>query len=88
MEEYNSENDSQKEIFPKGEDNENNYSPEENLNPELLNQEANGQKIESSKEANKFINSSKEYKKIRKFPSKEVKIPKKIIHNQKKNKKE
>jgi hypothetical protein len=87
MEGNNAENDNQIEIFQNDEDNENNYSQEENLNQNILSQDTNSQKKEASKEQNKSINNNEEHKKIRRFPSKEVKIPKKIIQNQKKSKK-
>lgn len=87
MEASNAENDNQMEIFHNDEDNENNYSQEENLNQEILNQDENKKKNQSTKEPNKSASNNEEHKKIRKFPSKEVKIPKKIIHNQKKAKK-
>jgi hypothetical protein len=87
MEVNNAEKDNQMEIFHNDEDNENNFSQEENLDQDILNQDTNVQKKESSKEPNKSVNNNEEHKKIRKFPSKEVKIPKKIIHNQKKTKK-
>ena len=87
MESNNAENDNQIEIFHNDEDNENNNSHEENLNKDILNQDTNDQKNEPTKEPNKSVNNNEERRKIRKFPSKEVKIPKKIIHNQKKTKK-
>ena len=87
METNNAENDNQIEIFHNDEDNENNNSHEENLNKDILNQDTNDQKNEPTKEPNKSVNNNEERRKIRKFPSKEVKIPKKIIHNQKKTKK-
>ena len=87
METSNNENDNQMEIFHNDEDNENNFSQEENLNQDILNQDTKDQKEEPSKEANKSVNNNEDHKKIRKFPSKEVKIPKKIIQNQKKAKK-
>ena len=87
METNNAENDNQIEIFHNDEDNENNNSHEENLNKDILNQDTNNQKNEPTKEPNKSVNNNEERRKIRKFPSKEVKIPKKIIHNQKKTKK-
>ena len=87
METNNAENDNQIEIFHNDEDNENNNSHEENLNKDILNQDTNDQKNEPTKEPNKSVNNNEERRKIRKFSSKEVKIPKKIIHNQKKTKK-
>lgn len=87
METKNAENDNQIEIFHNDEDNENNNSHEEILNKDILNQDTNDQKNEPTKEPNKSVNNNEERRKIRKFPSKEVKIPKKIIHNQKKTKK-